>query len=54
MLFYLKGAQYEGQWLELVEAYESEIRYHPGKANVVTNAFSRKVFLSYITTYPEL
>nr|GFB83980.1 putative reverse transcriptase domain, ribonuclease H-like domain, aspartic peptidase domain protein [Tanacetum cinerariifolium] len=29
-------------WLELLSDYDCEIRYHPWKANVVTNALSRK------------
>ncbi|GJX11741.1 putative reverse transcriptase domain-containing protein [Tanacetum coccineum] len=29
-------------WLELLNDYDSEIRYHLGKANVVTDALSRK------------
>ncbi|GJW10527.1 hypothetical protein Tco_1576354 [Tanacetum coccineum] len=29
-------------WNKLYSKYEYEIRYHPGKANVVTNALSRK------------
>ncbi|GJU98711.1 zinc finger, CCHC-type containing protein, partial [Tanacetum coccineum] len=29
-------------WLELLSDYDCEIRYHPGKANVVTDAWSRK------------
>ncbi|GJU70904.1 putative reverse transcriptase domain-containing protein, partial [Tanacetum coccineum] len=29
-------------WLELLSDYDCEIRYRPGKANVVTNALSRK------------
>ncbi|KAL0549444.1 hypothetical protein IC582_013926 [Cucumis melo] len=31
------------RWLELVMDYDCEILYHPGKANVVANALSRKV-----------
>ncbi|GKA94309.1 putative reverse transcriptase domain-containing protein [Tanacetum coccineum] len=30
------------RWLELVSDYDCEIRYHPGKANVVAYALSRK------------
>ncbi|GJS79199.1 putative reverse transcriptase domain-containing protein [Tanacetum coccineum] len=30
------------RWLELLSDYDCEIRYHPGKANVVANALSKK------------
>jgi hypothetical protein len=29
-------------WLELIKDYDLEVHYHPGKANVVANALSRK------------
>jgi hypothetical protein len=32
------------RWLELVKDYNLEIHYHPGKANVVADALSRKTY----------
>nr|GFD45693.1 hypothetical protein [Tanacetum cinerariifolium] len=30
------------RWLELLKDYDTNIQYHPGNANVVVNALSRK------------
>ena len=38
------------RWLELVKDYDCVINYHPGKANVVADALSRKSFSSVSTT----
>ncbi|KAA0047130.1 reverse transcriptase [Cucumis melo var. makuwa] len=40
------------RWLELVKDYDCEILYHPGKANVVADALSRK--LAQLTVQPTL
>ncbi|KAA3457139.1 Retrotransposable element Tf2 [Gossypium australe] len=34
------------RWLELIKDYELVINYHPGKANVVTDALSRKSLIA--------
>ncbi|GKE92822.1 hypothetical protein Tco_1573917 [Tanacetum coccineum] len=33
---------HQRRWIELFSDYDCEIRYHPGKANVVAEALSRK------------
>ncbi|GJS77414.1 putative reverse transcriptase domain-containing protein [Tanacetum coccineum] len=35
-------------WLELLSDYDCEIRYHPGKANVVVDALSRKERIRFL------
>ena len=45
------------RWLELIKDYDLEIDYHPGKANVVTDAFSCKSYYHTLITEsvpPEL
>ena len=42
------------RWLELIKDYDCEILYHPGKANVVADALSRKERLKMVTTSEEL
>jgi hypothetical protein len=32
------------RWLELIKDYDLGINYHPGKANVVVDALSRKKY----------
>jgi hypothetical protein len=38
------------RWLELIKDYNLEIHYHPGKANVVTDALSRKAYCHHLVT----
>jgi hypothetical protein len=40
------------RWLELIKDYELEIHYHPGKANVVADALSRKSQVNMLASQP--
>jgi len=42
------------QWLELIKDYDLEVHYHSGKANVVSDALSRKAQCNYLTIAPPL
>ncbi|KAL8145815.1 hypothetical protein AgCh_003819 [Apium graveolens] len=42
------------RWLELIKDYDCAINYHPGKANVVADALSRKERLNMLTSSEEL
>jgi hypothetical protein len=41
------------RWLELIKDYEPEVHYHPGKANVVADALSRKKYDNNRKLRPE-
>ena len=41
------------RWLELFKDYDCIIDYHPGKANVVANALSRKVMAALLIQRSE-
>jgi hypothetical protein len=36
------------RWLELIKDYELEVHYHPGKANIIADALSRKAHCNYL------
>jgi hypothetical protein len=40
------------RWLELIKDYDLEVHYHPGKANVIADALSRKVHCNHLELEP--
>ncbi|WVZ80422.1 hypothetical protein U9M48_027895 [Paspalum notatum var. saurae] len=42
------------RWLELIKDYDLEIHYHPGKANVVADALSRRAHCNVIEARPTV
>ena len=38
------------RWLELIKDYDMKLHYHPGKANVVEDALSRKSYVNTLIT----
>jgi hypothetical protein len=42
------------RWLELIKDYELKVHYHPGKANVVTDALRRKHQCNHVVVQPHL
>ena len=40
------------RWLELIKDYDLEIHYHPGKANVVADALSRRAHCNVLEVQP--
>jgi hypothetical protein len=40
------------RWLELIKDYDLEVHYHPGKANVIADALSRKSYANKVQVMP--
>jgi hypothetical protein len=43
---------WQQRWPKLIKDYELEIHYHPGKANVVVDALSRKSQVNMMVAHP--
>jgi hypothetical protein len=41
------------RWLELIKDYDVEINYHSGKANVVADVLSRKMYCTNLLVKEE-
>ena len=41
------------RWLEFVKDYDFELSYHPGKANVVADALSRRSYIANLCAVRE-
>jgi len=41
------------RWLKLIKDYDLEVHYHPGKANVVADALSRKARCNCLLSKPK-
>jgi hypothetical protein len=40
------------RWLELIKDYDLKVHYHPGKANVIVDALSRKSYANEVQVMP--
>jgi hypothetical protein len=43
---------HQRRWLELIEDYDLEVHYDPGKANVIVDALSCRAHCNYMPVVP--